>query len=85
MARASLGVSDTFGGICPRSYCDLSLSPRIHLRFSPVPSPTLGLHPQTPARLLGSWPDQKLAMAPGALCGQHKCPGPQYGPAVQAS
>ena len=30
--------------------------------------------PSVPARLLGSWRDQKLAMGPGALCRQHKCP-----------
>ena len=52
--------------------------PRSVLR--PRPPPSLTLRPSVPARILGPWRDQKLAMGPGALCGQHKCPRPECGP-----
>ena len=35
--------------------------------------------PSIPAHTLGSGRDQKLAMGPGALCVQHKCPLPHCG------
>ena len=87
MARASLGVSDTFGGICPRSYCDLSLSPRIHLRFSPVPPPDTRI--ASPGSLRVSWVPglTKSSRWPlGPCAGNISAPAPNMAPAaVRAS